>query len=43
MLREVAERTGDVVGDGTTTAALLAHAIFASAEPTSPPAPAWSS
>ncbi|MFM7034037.1 MAG: chaperonin GroEL [Planctomycetia bacterium] len=29
MLREAAERTGDVVGDGTTTATLLAHAIFA--------------
>jgi chaperonin GroEL len=29
MLREVAERTGDAVGDGTTTATLLAHAIFA--------------
>ena len=29
MLREAAERTGDVVGDGTTTSTLLAHAIFA--------------
>jgi chaperonin GroEL len=29
MLREAAERTGDAVGDGTTTATLLAHAIFA--------------
>lgn len=29
MLREVAERTGDAVGDGTTTSTLLAHAIFA--------------
>jgi chaperonin GroEL len=28
-LREAAERTGDAVGDGTTTATLLAHAIFA--------------
>jgi chaperonin GroEL len=28
VLREAAERTGDVVGDGTTTATLLAHAIF---------------
>ncbi len=28
MLRQAAERTGDVVGDGTSTAALLAHAIF---------------
>lgn len=29
VLREAAERTGDTVGDGTTTATLLAHAIFA--------------
>ena len=29
MIREAAERTGDEVGDGTTTAAILAHAIFA--------------
>jgi chaperonin GroEL len=29
MLRQVAERTGDAVGDGTTTSTLLAHAIFA--------------
>jgi chaperonin GroEL len=28
VLREAAERTGEVVGDGTTTAALLAHAMF---------------
>jgi chaperonin GroEL len=28
MLREAAERTGDAVGDGTTTSTLLAHAIF---------------
>ena len=28
MLREAAERTADVVGDGTTTATLLAHAIL---------------
>lgn len=28
MIRQAAERTGDVVGDGTTTSALLAHAIF---------------
>jgi chaperonin GroEL len=28
MLREAAERTGDVVGDGTTSATLLAHAIL---------------
>ncbi len=29
MIREAAERTGDVVGDGTSTATVLAHAIFA--------------
>ena len=29
MIREAAERTGEAVGDGTTTATLLAHAIFA--------------
>jgi len=29
MLREAAERTGDAVGDGTTTSTILAHAIFA--------------
>jgi chaperonin GroEL len=29
MLRGAAERTGDAVGDGTTTATILAHAIFA--------------
>lgn len=29
MIREAAERTGDTVGDGTSTAAILAHAIFA--------------
>ena len=29
MLREAAERTGDMVGDGTSTATILAHAIFA--------------
>ncbi|WP_242392416.1 chaperonin GroEL [Anaeromyxobacter oryzisoli] len=28
MIREAAERTGEVVGDGTTTATLLAHAIY---------------
>jgi chaperonin GroEL len=28
MLREAAERTGDAVGDGTTTSTLLAHTIF---------------
>jgi chaperonin GroEL len=29
MMRQAAERTGEAVGDGTTTATLLAHAIFA--------------
>ena len=29
MLRQAAEKTGDVVGDGTSTATILAHAIFA--------------
>ena len=29
MIREASERTGDAVGDGTSTAAVLAHAIFA--------------
>jgi chaperonin GroEL len=29
MIREAAERTGDAVGDGTSTATVLAHAIFA--------------
>jgi chaperonin GroEL len=28
LLREAAERTGDAVGDGTTTATLLAHALL---------------
>jgi chaperonin GroEL len=29
MIRQAAERTGDAVGDGTSTATLLAHAILA--------------
>ncbi len=29
MLRQAAERTGDAVGDGTTTSTLLAHALYA--------------
>ncbi len=29
MLRQVAERTGEAVGDGTTTSTLIAHAILA--------------
>ena len=31
MMREAAERTGDAVGDGTTTSTILAHAIFSEA------------
>jgi chaperonin GroEL len=29
MLRQAAEKTGELVGDGTTTSTILAHAIFA--------------
>jgi len=29
MLRQAAEKTGDVVGDGTSTSTILAHAIYA--------------
>jgi chaperonin GroEL len=29
MIRQAAERTGDAVGDGTTTSTILAHAIYA--------------
>jgi chaperonin GroEL len=29
MLRQAAEKTGDLVGDGTSTATVIAHAIFA--------------
>jgi len=29
LMREAAERTSDVVGDGTTTSTIIAHAIFA--------------
>ncbi|MCI0337392.1 MAG: chaperonin GroEL [Acidobacteria bacterium] len=29
MMRQAAERTGEIVGDGTSTATVLAHAIFA--------------
>jgi chaperonin GroEL len=29
MMREAAERTGEAVGDGTSTATVLAHALFA--------------
>ena len=29
MLRQAAEKTGEIVGDGTSTSTILAHAIFA--------------
>jgi chaperonin GroEL len=29
MLRQAAEKTGELVGDGTSTATILAHAIYA--------------
>ena len=29
VLRQAAEKTGDMVGDGTSTSTILAHAIFA--------------
>lgn len=29
MLRQAAEKTGETVGDGTSTSTILAHAIFA--------------
>ena len=29
MLRQAAEKTGDMVGEGTSTSTILAHAIFA--------------
>src|SRR5579864_5074468 len=28
MMRQAAERTGDAVGDGTSTATILAHALY---------------
>jgi hypothetical protein len=34
MLRQAAEKTGDDVGDGTSTSTILAHAIFADGLPT---------
>ena len=40
MLRQAAEKTGEVVGDGTSTATVLAYAIFADGCAMSPPAPA---
>ena len=44
MVREVASKTSDVAGDGTTTATVLAQAIFREGSRSSPPAPTrWSS
>lgn len=39
LVKEVATKTNDTVGDGTTTATLLAQAIVNDACATSPPAP----
>ncbi len=39
MVKEVASKTSDVAGDGTTTATVLAEAIYREACATSPPAP----
>jgi len=38
MVKEVASKTSDVAGDGTTTATVLAQAIFREASKRSPPA-----
>jgi len=44
MVREVASKTSDVAGDGTTTATVLAQAIYREGAPTWWPAPTrWSS
>ena len=44
MVKEVASKTSDVAGDGTTTATVLAQAIFREGPSSSPPAPTrWSS
>ena len=43
MVKEVATKTSDLAGDGTTTATVLAQAIFREGLKTSPPAPIpWS-
>ena len=39
MVKEVASKTSDVAGDGTTTATIYAEAIFRRGSRTSPPAP----
>ena len=44
LLKEVATKTDDVAGDGTTTAVVLGQAIVAKGSATSPPGPTrWSS
>ena len=44
MVREVASKTSDTAGDGTTTATVLAQAIYREGARTSSPAPTrWSS
>jgi hypothetical protein len=44
MVKEVASKTSDVAGDGTTTATVLAQAIYREGQEASPPAPTrWSS
>ena len=43
MVREVASKTADKAGDGTTTATVLAEAIYKEASVSSPPAPTRSS
>jgi len=40
LVKEVATKTNDVAGDGTTTATVLAQALIAEGCATSPPAPA---
>jgi len=42
MIREAAEKTGDAVGDGTSTSTILAHAIYAEGLITWRPVPARS-
>jgi chaperonin GroEL len=44
MVKEVASKTSDVAGDGTTTATILAQAIYREGSRTSPPVPTrWTS
>jgi chaperonin GroEL len=39
MVKEVASKTSDVAGDGTTTATILAQAIFREGREAVPPVP----